>query len=351
MAGRGIDQILPWPGNPILYEQCVNDAREYVMIAEELHGSIPQPTDFKYIWGDAFSEMAKADVRVINMETSITSSNDCWPDKGIHYRMHPRNIGCLTAANINACSLANNHVLDWGYVGLKETIEVLDRVGIAHSGAGENSTQASAPAVVNLADKRRVLLFSMSATSSGIPWEWSADEDQPGVNLLEDLSEKTAARISEQMRIHKQPGDLAIASIHWGSNWGYEIPNREILFAHRLIEEGFDIIHGHSSHHVKGIELYQGRLILYGCGDFINDYEGITGNEEFRSDLALVYLMQMDSSNHLATSRLVPMQMRRFQLHHASTEDAQWLCKLMNQLSAPFDTQVQPAEDNTLIVR
>ena len=83
------------------------------------------------------------------------------------------------------------------------------------------------------------------------------------------------------MRAYQQPGDLIIASIHWDSNWGYEIPRGQIMFAHCLIEEGIAIVHGHSSHHVKAIEVFKGRLILYGCGDFLTDYEGIGGYEMF----------------------------------------------------------------------
>ena len=136
MTGRGVDQALPHAGNPVLYESCAGDAREYVELAERVNGPIARPVSFKYIWGDALAELEQAatDARIINLETSITECNDCWPDKGIHYRMHPRNIGCLTAARINACSLANNHVLDWGYRGLEETLQTLDGAGVACAG-------------------------------------------------------------------------------------------------------------------------------------------------------------------------------------------------------------------------
>src|SRR5262245_48429269 len=100
MTGRGIDQALPHPGNPALYEAWVRDARDYVRLAERASGPIPRPVDGAYLWGDALAELerAQAEVRIVNLETSITASEDCWPDKPIHYRMHPRNIGCLTAA-------------------------------------------------------------------------------------------------------------------------------------------------------------------------------------------------------------------------------------------------------------
>ena len=131
MTGRGIDQALPHPVDPVLYEPYVRDAREYVDLAEKANGPIPRPVSFDYIWGDALQELERAsvDLRIINLETAITSEETPWPDKGIHYRMHPLNIGCLSAARISACALANNHVLDWGYSGLSETLRSLDAAG------------------------------------------------------------------------------------------------------------------------------------------------------------------------------------------------------------------------------
>src|SRR5438874_7484626 len=103
MTGRGVDQVLPHPGDPVLHEPHVRDARDYVRLAERLNGPIARPVDFTYPWGDALDPLQRAgtDVRLINLETSITSSEDAWPGKGIHYRMHPRNIGCLTTARID----------------------------------------------------------------------------------------------------------------------------------------------------------------------------------------------------------------------------------------------------------
>jgi poly-gamma-glutamate capsule biosynthesis protein CapA/YwtB (metallophosphatase superfamily) len=353
MTGRGIDQALPHPVDPVLYEPYVRDAREYVELAEQANGPIPRPLSFDYVWGDALQELEQTqiDLKIVNLETAITSEETPWPDKGIHYRMHPLNIGCLSVARLSACALANNHVLDWGYAGLSETLRSLDTVGIAHSGTGNNAEAAAAPAALNVEDKPRVLLFSFGATTSGIPREWSATSSRAGVNLLDDLSDATAARIADQIRHHQQPGDLLIASIHWGSNWGYEIPSKEIAFAHRLVEEGVAIVHAHSSHHIKAIEVFKGRLILYGCGDFLTDYEGISGYEELRGDLAVMYLIELDSpSGELITARLVPMQMRRFRLQRASPPDSAWLCSLLNRLGRQFGTRTELREDNSIIV-
>src|SRR5213595_1217663 len=351
MTGRGIDQALPHPVNPALHEPYVRDAREYVGLAENANGPIPRPVSFDYIWGDALQELENSgvDLRIVNLETAITSADTHWPDKAIHYRMHPQNIDCLSAIRISGCALANNHILDWGYEGLSDTLQTLDSAGIAHAGAGKNADEAAMPAVLDLTGKGRALLFSFGSTTSGIPRDWRATSISPGVNLLDDLSEATATRVASQIRAYQQPGDLIIASIHWGSNWGYEIPRDQIAFAHRLIEEGIAIVHGHSSHHVKAIEVFKGRLILYGCGDFITDYEGISGYEMFRGDLALMYLVEIDpDSGALSNVRLVPMQMRRFRLERASTADAKWLCNLLNELGARFGTTTTLEVENSL---
>ncbi len=354
MTGRGIDQVLPHPGKPALYESYVRDAREYVELAEVAHGPIPKPAPFDYIWGDALEELERAgtDVRIINLETSVTESEDYWPDKPVLYRMCPQNLGCLTAARISCCSLANNHVLDWGYQGLQETLRTLDVAGIARTGAGGDAAEAASAAALDVAGKGRVLAFSFGSPTSGILWEWGATEDRPGVNLLEDLSEDTARRTAGQMLGRTQPGDVIVASIHWGDNWGYRIPDEQISFAHRLIDEGVSIVHGHSSHHVKAIEVYRERLILYGCGDFLTDYEGISGYEQFRGDLAFMYLVKMDPrQGRLVEVRLVPMQVRRFRLNRASATDAHWLYDLLNRLGEPFGAQAQLESDHSLTLR
>ena len=353
MTGRGIDQALPHSVDPVLYELYVRDAREYIALAEKAHGPIPLPLTFDHIWGDALEELdrAKVDFRIVNLETAVTSAGTPWPAKAIRYRMHPLNVGCLSAGRVSACALANNHVLDWGYDGLSETLQTLDAAGITHCGAGSDAESSIKPAVLGTTANGRVLLFSIGSITSGIPREWEATSSSPGVNLLEDFSETTAARLCEQMRAHQLRGDLMIASIHWGSNWGYQIPSEQILFAHRLVEGGVAVVHGHSSHHVKGIEVFKGRLILYGCGDFITDYEGVTEYETFRDDLALMYLIELDSDNgELINARLVPMQMRRFRLERPSAGDSKWLCSLLNELGARFGTAARLHEDSSLLL-
>jgi poly-gamma-glutamate synthesis protein (capsule biosynthesis protein) len=352
MTGRGIDQILPHPSESFIPELYVRDARRYVELAERINGQIPIPVNFDYIWGDALAELERVapDVRLVNLETSITKSNNYWQGKGINYRMHPDNIPCLTAAKIDCCSLANNHVLDWGYAGLTETIATLQEAGIKIAGAGSNLEEAQMPAAIEVEGKGRVLVFSMGVESSGIPLSWAAKPDKLGVNLLKDLSEQTVDSIQKQVEKVKRSGDIVVVSIHWGGNWGYQIPQEQIGFAHQLIDRaGVDLIHGHSSHHIKGIEVYQDRLIIYGCGDFINDYEGISGYEAFRDDLGLMYFATIDSATgKLVELHMTPTQIKRFQVKRALTSDVLWLKEILNQEGKKFGTRIQVNSDRTL---
>jgi poly-gamma-glutamate synthesis protein (capsule biosynthesis protein) len=148
----------------------------------------------------------------------------------------------------------------------------------------------------------------------------------------------------------KRRGDIAVASLHWGANWGYDIPREQVLFAHMLIDEaGVDVVHGHSSHHAKGIEVYKGKPIIYGCGDFLNDYEGIGGYNEFRDDLAVMYFVCMEAaSGTLVALHMVPMQIKNFRLNRASKPDARWLGDMLSTQGSRFGTRVEMDEDNSM---
>jgi poly-gamma-glutamate capsule biosynthesis protein CapA/YwtB (metallophosphatase superfamily) len=353
MLGRGIDQILPHPGDPRLYESYVKSAATYVDLAERLNGPIPKPVDYEYVWGDVLAELQRVQphARIVNLETAITRNSIPKP-KRINYKMNPDNMPCLTAAGIDCCVLANNHVLDWENPGLLETLNNLAAAGIRTAGAGRDAAQAEAPAIIEIASRRRVLVFAFGSMTSGIPSNWAAGDAKAGVNLLEDLSDRTAARIAARVQAARRPGDLIVISLHWGGNWGYRIPDEHRRFAHALIEQAaVDIVHGHSSHHALGIEIHRGKTIFYGCGDFINDYEGIAGYEEFRGDLSVMYLPTLSTSTgNVVDLKLIPFQIRKLRLNRATREDAIWLRDTLNRESAKFGTQVTLNEDGTLMV-
>ncbi len=204
MTGRGIDQILPHPSDPRIYEPYMRSAQGYLSLAERRSGPLTKPVDFAYIWGDALEvlDRLRPDVRIVNLETSVTKSEN-WVPKGINYRMNPDNV-----------------------------------------------------------------------------------------------------------------------------------------------------VHGHSSHHPKGIEVYNEKPILYGCGDFLNDYEGISGHEEFRSELVLMYLISVDPSGEkLVRFEIMPLEIKRFRLNKVIREDAEWLRNTLDREYKKLGTRVELNADNSMKLR
>lgn len=342
MCGRGIDQVLAHPCSPEIYEDCMRSAGGYVLLAEQANGPIPRHNGASYVWGAALDQLEcmQPDARIINLETAVTRSDDR-ANKGINYRMSPENAECLAAARIDCCVLANNHVLDWGRAGLLETLTTLQKLNVRAAGAGRNDREARAPAVLNLANAR-LLIFSFGSTSSGIPLGWAATPDAPGVNLLPDLCEASAFEVADQVMAVRRSGDLTVVSIHWGSNWGYHIPDELRIFARALVDKaGVSIVHGHSSHHPRAIEIYRDRLILYGCGDFVNDYEGVRGYERYRDDLALMYFADLDpTSGSFQALKLVPLQIKNFRLSIPSRRDIEWIQQTLDGQCQQFGTRV-----------
>jgi poly-gamma-glutamate synthesis protein (capsule biosynthesis protein) len=263
--------------------------------------------------------------------------------------MHPKNVALLQAAAIDCCSLANNHSMDWGIAGLVESLEVLEAAGIAHVGAGRNLVEAAAPAVLE-SKGQRILVYGVAAVSSGVPSNWMATFMRPGVHLLEELSRNAARKVARLILNEKKENDLVVISIHWGDNWGYEIPQEQIDFAHELIDcAAVDLVHGHSSHHPKGMEIYKGRLILYGAGDFITDYEGIRGYEEYRGDLTCMYFISFFCQGGMRV-QIVPVRVKNFQVTRPSWDENDWLLKTLQQASARFSLQIKRDKDESFLV-
>ena len=357
MTGRGIDQILPRPSSPELFEDHLRDARDYVALAEVQSGKIPRSVPFTYPWGDALEELERSDVCIVNLETSVTRSGAAWPDKGINYRMHPGNVPCLTSARIDIAGLANNHMLDWGREGLIETIDTLHAAGIETAGAGRNLSEAAAVTVTDIDEQSRVVVVAVAGPGCGVPLAWAATAEQPGVALLRRLDERAADALAERILRVRRRVDVVVVSIHWGSNWGYDVDDEHVSFAHALVERGVDVVFGHSSHHPRPIELVRGKPVFYGAGDLLNDYEGITGYESFRNDLVLLYSLRCSQGPRATRERpgdgpererepsrivvtMKPFRIRKMRLERATSTDGRWLAEVLANESRRYGTDI-----------
>lgn len=353
MLGRGVDQILRYPVDPVIHEDYMHSALDYVRLAERASGSIPLGQRLAYVWGEAREviDTEQPDAGIVNLETAVTDSGRAEP-KGINYRMSPRNALDLGELGISCCVLANNHVLDWGRQSLAQTLDVLHRIPVATAGAGRNLDQAAEPAVI-AAHNGRVLIYACATGDSGVPRHWAAGPSTAGVNRISLNDGEALAAVSSSIAAAKKPGDIVVLSVHWGTNWGYDIPEAHVKFARSVIDSaGVDLVHGHSSHHAKGWEIHRGKPILYGCGDFLNDYEGISGYEQYRGDLAPLYIASLDNmrSGALVALKIKPFRIRGYRLHRAGREDAKWLCTRLNEQGRTEGAYFHLTDDGFLVL-
>jgi poly-gamma-glutamate synthesis protein (capsule biosynthesis protein) len=348
MIGRGIDQIMRHPGDPIIHETWARSALRYVELAEEKSGPLPRGVDPTYVWGDMRRLSREGvDVRIVNLETALTDRGRPWPSKGIHYRAHPANASCLSAAGIDVAVVANNHILDWSQPGLDDTLDTLDRLGVGRTGAGRDEREAWAPASVITDAGARVLVLGVGSPSSGIDPAWESGTDRPGVAVVGSLSNASVEKVARALDPIRRPGDIIVVSIHWGPNWGYGVPSTHRRFARDLVDHvGVDVVHGHSSHHPMGLDIYRGSLILYGCGDLLTDYEGIGGHDQYRANLGGWYVVSFDGSGDgIRDLRIIPTKVDRFQLTTPSREEMHWLADMFREQCLTPGVEVQVSDD------
>lgn len=384
MLGRLIDQLFPTHNaNPVEQRIASTFIDKFPSILGKGKYTPSSP------WGTTLPLLQASDLTLINLETSATTTNDPWPDKTFNYRMHPANLGpILHAASVDYASLANNHTLDFGTEGLVETVWTVRDAGIAFGGAGERGDEASKPAVLWLPrqqqkpDEHQYPVHVYSAADH--PREWGV---VPTFHLI-DYSPATRRRLRtllvsggasthpqveegvesdvfhhrEHHHHHHQlqgPSDsstplpaLKIFSVHWGPNYAWHPADKIRSLAHFLIDEcDVDIVHGHSSHHVQGVERYHGKLIIYGCGDFVDDY---ALHADYRNDLSAVWRVIVkeredggggggDRSLVLDRLEIFPTRIERFRasLLDRKDEDHVWLRRRIEVLSGELGTVVR----------
>ncbi|EMD00688.1 hypothetical protein BAUCODRAFT_180239 [Baudoinia panamericana UAMH 10762] len=301
-------------------------------------------------WGNTLPLLHEADLNLINLETAVTTHPTKWPNKVFNYRMHPANIATLQAARIHYATLANNHTLDFCEPGLWETVRTVKKAGLAFAGAGETSEEATRPAVLMLSGSKREYEVHVFAAADH-PSDWAEVDSFHLIDYTKRTKERLKALITGPV---SAKAALKVFSVHWGPNYAWQPDSRIQDLAHFLIDEcGIDIVHGHSSHHVQGVEKYNSKLIIYGCGDFVDDYALVA---DYRNDLSgiwrvIVHETADGESLKLRRLEVFPTKIESFAARklQASEPDAQWVLEKVRSLSAELATTVKSAADGRIV--
>lgn len=283
-------------------------------------------------WGDTLPVLQRADLRLCNLECALSDRGTPWvaTPKVFHFRSDAKNTAVLRAARIGAVSLANNHVLDYGDEALTDTVTLLDEAAIQHAGAGRTFDEAAQAATI-LTPEGRIGLLAFTDNEPA----WEATPSQPGVHYVPvNLQDTRAIHLLERVRQTRAAVDYLIVSAHWGPNWGYVPPPEHIPFGRALIDAGADVVFGHSGHVCRGIEMYHRRPILYGVGNFIDDY---MVDPMERNDESCIFVLE--THQHLPHRlELYPTVIEDCQARLASADHAEDIARKLQQLCASLGT-------------
>ena len=354
MIGRLLDALLP---TSIARQSPHTDPENAARTVDSyVLKRYPELKSYNYLspWGNSVNLLKNADLVLANLETALTTSEKQWPNKAFNYRSHPDNVRCLTEVGMGGSerrgyvSLANNHTLDWEIGGLHETVETLSNAGVEYAGAGRSAEEAARPARLRLGGDNGwdVKCWSFADHSS----DWRGVD---AFNLI-NYTSKSREMVSQQLMAEQQKDadrlGLKVVSVHWGPNYRWHPASEIVNLAHWMIDEcGVDTIHGHSRHHVQGVEVYKGKLIVYGCGDFVDDY---AVDPEFRNDLSAAWRVTVggktekkDGESELEIKKLevFPNRIQRFKAHllEKQDEDHKFLESKFRELCHAFGTKVE----------
>jgi len=303
-----------------------------VMLGRGVNAALREE-DADYPWGNTLSVFRSADLRIANLECVISDRGSPWPEKEFTFRSDARNVGVLKAAGIDAVSLANNHSLDFGSDALSDTLTMLDQAGIVHAGAGPDLAAAFTPGTLTAGG----LKVALASFTDDRP-QWEAGEHRPGIAYVPvDFEEDRATRLFDTIRAARRAADIVIVAAHWGPNWGYVPPPRQIPFAHRMIDVGADIVFGHSGHVFRGIEIYRDRPIMYCAGDFLDDY---AVDEDERNDESFIFVVELDGER-IRRLALYPTVIAHCQARMAEHPHAERIAQKMTRLCTQLGTSAQ----------
>jgi len=295
------------------------------------------------VWGSTLSRLEGLDGLVGNLECCVSDRGTRWPDKGYYFRSDPDfAVPALEAAGASFVSLANNHVLDYSEPALRDTDSHLTDAGIAHAGAGTDRDAALEPAAFEAGDLT-VAAFGLTDQAK----EFAASESGPGTAFatLDPSVSATRSLVEEILdRAEAHDPDLVVASLHWGPNWETEPRAVHERFGRWLVEQGVDVVHGHSAHVLQGVEVYQGRPIIYDAADFVDDYISYQDREGVRNKRSALFELVVRDG---ALDELVvePIEIVDETATLADDEVAEWVRNTLAERSAAFDTAIERDDD------
>ncbi len=259
-----------------------------------------------YPFKELNGRLRATDLAVVNLECPFTARGEKIP-KNFNFRARPELVSVLLAGGVGAVSVANNHMMDYGPVGLFDTLETLDLAKLPHFGAGRTLLEARRPAIVERGGHKLALLgYFFLATHNIEPAEVLATETAPGVAGHRADLKLMKRMLREDVTAARAQADLVIPFFHWGREGNHFPEAYQVELAHLAIDSGAAAVVGSHPHVLQGMELYRGAPIFYSLGNLI-----FGGNWDPKVKESALIAVRFSSAGYLSTE-IIPVQTDRF---------------------------------------
>ncbi|NMB06830.1 MAG: CapA family protein [Tissierellia bacterium] len=301
-----------------------------------MDGSVRQQINkygYDYPWEKVKDYFMESDLSIVNLETSITTRGNKWPNKQFNFKSNPKNLDSMKSAGIDMVTLANNHVLDYSNQGFLDTIDHLKKKEIPYVGGGKNKKEALEGVIIDKKDvKIGVLAFSRVIPDV----KWYANNNKAGIVGAYDGYTKEMFKRIEEM---KKEVDILILSFHWGVERSTKPRPQDIKIAKAAIEAGVDIVMGHHPHVLQGLEIYKGKPIFYSLGNFV-----FGGKDTLTRTTMIGQVIIKDKE--LERVNLIPCTIANGRPIPVAGKDREKSIEYINNLSKTFKTNIN--KDGTI---
>ena len=266
-------------------------------LAWSFENAVGDNIDYPFAESPWFGE---ADITMVNLENAVTDRGYKVP-KEFNFRMPPKYLQVLQKGGIDIVNLANNHVWDYGQVGVEDTIAHLDGAGIRHVGGG-----------VTAEEEREPVILDVKGTRIGFLGYYF-----------------TEGNVEEDVSALKQVVDVVIVNFHWGTERSNFPESYQVDLAHRTIDAGADLIIGHHAHVLQGMERYKNGIIAYSLGNFI-----FGGNSRRQHDTCVFQLVIRDGQK---IPTLIPVRVSDWRPYWLEGEEARRVIDSIREYSGHFE--------------
>ncbi len=208
--------------------------------------------------------LSRADIAMVNLETAITTRGDAPPGKQYAFRATPSAFAALRAGGVDVVSMANNHGMDFGRLGLEDSLAAAAAADFPVVGIGRDAAEAYRPLIREVKGQRVAVIGATQVLDDELRAAWTATDNQPGLASAKEVERLTAA-----VRAARAQADTVVVFLHWGTE-GRTCPNEaQPVLARTLAEAGADVIVGGHAHRLQGAGRLGGAFVAYGLGNFV----------------------------------------------------------------------------------